>query len=77
MRGFAMITSKLTKKAQTTIPQPVRAAPGLKAGDALVYVIGEQRVILSKASKAAKADDPFHAFHERHSEADQKAYGRL
>ena len=72
-----MITSKLTTKAQTTIPQPVRAALGLKAGDALVYEIDEQRVILSKASKTAKSDDPFRTFHEWHSEADEKAYGKL
>ncbi len=72
-----MITSKLTTKAQTTIPQPVRAALGLKAGDALVYEIDEQRVILSKASDAAKPDDPFRTFHEWHSEADEKAYGKL
>lgn len=32
-----MITSKLTSKAQTTVPQPVRAALGLKAGDLLWY----------------------------------------
>jgi antitoxin PrlF len=32
-----MITSKLTTKAQTTVPQPVRAALGLKAGDLLWY----------------------------------------
>jgi len=28
-----MITSKLTSKAQTTIPQPVRAALQLREGD--------------------------------------------
>lgn len=72
-----MITSKLTTKAQTTIPQPVRAALGLKAGDALVYEIDERRVILSKASDAAKPDDPFRTFSEWHSEADEKAYGKL
>lgn len=72
-----MITSKLTTKAQTTIPQPVRAALGLKAGDALVYEIDERRVILSKASDAAKPDDPFGTFHEWRSEADEKAYGKL
>jgi antitoxin PrlF len=30
---FPVITSKLTSKAQTTIPQPVRAALGVAEGD--------------------------------------------
>lgn len=72
-----MITSKLTTKAQTTIPQPVRAALGLQAGDALVYEIADRRVILTKASRGGKADDPFRTFHEWSSEADARAYGKL
>ena len=72
-----MITSKLTTKAQTTIPQPVRAALHLQAGDELVYEIGDQRVILTKASRGSKVDDPFRTFHEWNSEADTKAYGKL
>ena len=72
-----MITSKLTTKAQTTIPQPVRAALGLRAGDALVYEIDDRRVILTKASQGGKADDPFRSFHEWSTEADAQAYGKL
>ncbi len=72
-----MITSKLTTKAQTTIPRPVRAALGLRAGDALVYEIDDRRVIVTKASQAGKADDPFRTFHEWSSEADAIAYGKL
>lgn len=34
-----MITSKLTSKAQTTIPQPVRAALHLKEGDEIVTLL--------------------------------------
>ena len=34
-----MITSKLTSKAQTTIPQPVRIALHLREGDEIVYRI--------------------------------------
>lgn len=34
-----MIVSKLTSKAQTTIPQPIRAALGLQPGDELLYEI--------------------------------------
>jgi len=71
-----MITSKLTSKAQTTIPQAVRAALGLKEGDELAYVIEEGRVILVKAS-ANTADDPFALFSEWSSEEDRKAYADL
>ena len=72
-----MIVSKLTSKAQTTIPQPVRAALRLEPGDELVYEIDEQRVILSKARRGGKTDDPFRTFHEWSTEADAKAYAGL
>lgn len=71
-----MITSKLTSKAQTTIPQPVRAALRLKPGDALIYQIDDQQVILRKAGNA-KTDDPFRTFSEWSSEADTEGYGNL
>jgi len=71
-----MIASKLTTKAQTTIPQPVRAALRLKEGDELVYEIDGDRVILTKAG-GVPAEDPFATFSEWDSEADRKAYGRL
>ncbi len=38
-----MITNKLTTKAQTTIPQPVRAALHLETGDALAYIRDSSR----------------------------------
>jgi len=72
-----MITSKLTTKAQTTIPQPVRVALQLQPGDELVYEIDDQRVILRKASRGGKTDDPFRTFSEWSSEADTRAYGTL
>jgi len=72
-----VIISKLTSKAQTTIPQPVRAALHLKPGDELVYEIDDQRVILTKARRGGKTDDPFRTFHEWSSEADAKAYAKL
>ncbi len=71
-----MITSKLTSKAQTTIPQPVRAALHLKEGDEIAYEIRENLVILTKAS-ASPADNPFVTFDECDSEADRKAYAKL
>ena len=71
-----MITSKLTTKAQTTIPQPVRAALKLREGDELVYEIEAGRVILTKAGQGT-SDDPLRAFEEWDSDADRKAYGSL
>ena len=71
-----MIISKLTSKAQTTIPQPVRSALHLAEGDELHYQIEEDRVILTKA-RHAEADGPFKTFGEWNSEADRKAYGKL
>ena len=41
-----MITSKLTSKAQTTIPQPIRAALNIAEGDELAYEIRGAEVIL-------------------------------
>lgn len=72
-----MIISKLTTKAQTTIPQPVRVALRLEPGDQLVYDIDDQRVILTKARSGGKTDDPFRTFREWSSEADVKAYAKL
>ncbi|WP_026595359.1 AbrB/MazE/SpoVT family DNA-binding domain-containing protein [Methyloferula stellata] len=71
-----MITSKLTTKAQTTIPQPVRTALHLKEGDEIAYTIEKDRVILTKAQPGA-SDDPFATFSEWDSAADRKAYGKL
>ena len=72
-----MITSKLTSKAQTTIPQPVRAALGLREGDAIAYVIEAGHVVLLRARPNAVADDPFTTFSEWDSAADTEAYAGL
>jgi antitoxin PrlF len=71
-----MITSKLTSKAQTTIPQPVRKALRVKEGDEIAYRIEGDRVILTKATRAS-ADDPFSTFSEWAEENDTRAYARL
>jgi antitoxin PrlF len=71
-----MITSKLTSKAQTTFPAPVRAALGLKAGDELICSVEGDRVILRKADRGS-IDDPFATFEEWSSEEDRPAYGDL
>ena len=72
-----VITSKLTSKARTTIPQPIRAALRLREGDELVYEIQGDRVVLSKAQQVRDGDDPFRTFSEWDSDADRKAYRRL
>ena len=72
-----MITSKLTSKAQTTIPQAVRSALRLKEGDELAYVIEAGRVVLTRAVKEEIVEDPFGAFNEWGTEADCRAYASL
>ncbi len=69
-----MITSKLTSKSQTTIPQAVRTALGLKQGDEIAYEIDGDRVLLRKAKDVLIDDDPFAVFDEWNSEADRKGY---
>jgi antitoxin PrlF len=73
----AMITSKLTSKAQTTIPQPVRTALRLVEGDEISYRIEDDRVILTKTPMHNAKDDPFRTFTEWDSAADRKAYAKL
>ena len=77
-----MITSKLTGKAQTTIPQAVRIALGVKPGDEIAYTIEGGHVVLMKAfagmgRQAAPFEDPFAAFREWHSPEDDEAFGDL
>lgn len=75
-RGRQVITSRLTSKAQTTIPQPVRAALRLEPGDELLYAIEGDRVVLTKAA-VKSADDPVATFTEWAGEADSQAYADL
>ena len=75
-----MITSKLTSKAQTTVPQAVRIALGVGEGDEVAYIIEADRVILRKAPKLRviePAEDPFATFTEWDSEADRLAFANL
>jgi len=72
-----MITSKITSKAQTTIPQPVRAALRLREGDEVAYQIEGERAVLTKARAPGVAEDPFATFNEWDSEADRKGYADL
>lgn len=71
-----MIVSKITSKAQTTVPRSVRAALKLGVGDTIVYAIEGDRVIISKAT-APSADSPTVGFEEWNSEHDRRAYAGL
>ena len=71
-----MITSRISSKAQTTIPQPVRNALRLKEGDEIAYAIEDGRVVMTRAQPMA-LDDPFATFVEWDGEVDRKAYGNL
>jgi antitoxin PrlF len=66
-----MIQSRITSKAQTTIPAPVRKALGLKEGDVVAYRIEKGRVVMTRAEPI---EDPFATFIEWDSPADRKGY---
>jgi AbrB family looped-hinge helix DNA binding protein len=70
------VFSRVSVKSQTVIPRAVRDRLGLKPGDTLRYRLTDDGVLLDKASANA-ADDPFAAFTEWSSEADEKAFGKL
>lgn len=67
-----MIQSRITSKAQTTIPAPVRKALGLREGDLVSYRIEQGCVVMTRAEPAT--DDPFATFAEWDSPADKDAY---
>jgi antitoxin PrlF len=77
-----MITSRITAKAQTTVPQAVRRALSVGAGDEVAYAIEGDRVILTRAPQrtdptARRNDDPFALFDEWAGPADTEAFGDL
>jgi antitoxin PrlF len=80
--GHPLITSKLTSKAQTTIPRAVRNALGVKEGDELAYQIEKGWVVLTKAPmrlprKGVPFEDPFAAFCEWDTPEDDEAFADL
>lgn len=72
-----MITSRLTSKAQTTIPRPVRLALNLQEGDEIGFEIDGDRVLLSKVLPVTDREDPFRTFDEWASEEDRVSYADL
>ena len=72
-----MIQSRISSKAQTTVPRAVRAALGLREGDTIVYRIDGDQVILTRVKPADPFDDPFATFTEWAGEADTEAYANF
>lgn len=68
--------SEVSRDGRTVIPSDVGERLGLKPGDTLRYRVTDEGVLLDKAP-ASEADDPFAAFSEWSSEADEKAHGDL
>ena len=66
--------SKVSAKGQTIIPREVRDQLKLKPGDTVRYRSTDDGILLDKATEAG---DPFAAFLEWSSEADEKAYRGL
>jgi antitoxin PrlF len=69
--------SRVSVKSQTVLPKQVREALGVRPGDTLRYRMTEQGVVIDKARAVTDADDPFAAFSEWSSAADEDAYGDL
>lgn len=71
--------AKLTSKYQATIPEPVRKALGLQAGDMVVYEVKGSQVVLRREIKLDKEylEALTDTLSEWNSEADEAAYGNL
>jgi AbrB family looped-hinge helix DNA binding protein len=69
-------TSRLTPRGQTVIPQALREALNLHAGDILRYEISGGKLIAEKLA-TAPAEDPFKFFTEWASPADDAAFAYL
>ncbi len=76
---MSVSTSKLTKKYQATIPEPVRNHLHLHAGDAIAFDIKNDRVILRKSVPVdlAFAQSLEGTLNEWASDADEEAYSEL
>jgi antitoxin PrlF len=59
-----MIQSRITSKAQTTVPRAVRNALGLDAGDELVWELDGDRVVVSRVAREDAFVNNFSTFTE-------------
>jgi antitoxin PrlF len=71
-----MIASKITTKAQTTIPRSVRAALKLGVGDTIVYSIEGDHVVMTKAIVSTSESQAAN-YEEWDSDNDRRAYAEL
>jgi antitoxin PrlF len=73
-----MIESRITSKAQVTLPKAVRTALGLKSGDRVAWEIEDGQVVLTRVDRER---DPFvnnfAAFTEWATPADCEAFDNL
>lgn len=69
--------SKLTSKSQTVIPMAIRKRLNLKPGDMIRYRLRGNKVEIEKLVMDEEQDDPFAAFTEWASAADEEAYKDL
>jgi len=75
LRQPATFFSKVSVNSRTVIPHEVSERLKQKPGDTLRYRVTDNGILLDKATEAG--DDPFAAFSEWTSEADEKAYAGL
>ena len=68
--------SKLSVKSQTVLPREVRERLRVAPGDRLRYLVDERGVRIEKVAVTSD-DDPFAAFSEWSSEADEEAFADL
>jgi len=73
-----MIHSRITSKAQTTIPRAVREALGVGAGDTLAYDIRDDMVTIARAPPPDDPpENPFALFTEWADKLDCEAFDNL
>lgn len=72
-----MISSKMTSKAQTTVPRAVRAALKLGVGDTIVYAIEDDHVVMTKAVAPSPEGPASSGLEEWNTENDRQAYASL
>ncbi|MGH6949310.1 MAG: AbrB/MazE/SpoVT family DNA-binding domain-containing protein [Vitreimonas sp.] len=71
---MSAVTARITTKSQLVLPKEVRQKLGVGPGDTLEFRIDAKGV---RIEKAQPQDDPFAAFDEWASAADDEAYRKL
>ena len=70
------VVSKVSVKSQTVLPREVRERLGVGPGDRLRYLFDAEGIRIERETQR-EDDEPFIAFTEWASEADDEAYGDL